>query len=84
MQPKKASMNLNVTQRFKASNDSLIQLLEFILTKNNFKFSEEHYLHVGDTIMGTKTAPSYANTYMVKFEEDVVYHTTSLLEKVYR
>ena len=44
-----------------------------ILTKNNLKFNGEHYLQVGGTSMGTNMALSYANTYMGKFEEDVVY-----------
>ena len=62
--------NLQVKPR----NDSLlIQLLEFFLIKNNFKFKGEHYLQVGGTSMGTKTTPSYTNTYMEKFEEDFVY-----------
>ena len=36
--------------------------------------------------MGTKMAPSYANTYMGKFEDDFVYGyptKTTLLEKIH-
>ena len=44
----------------KPSNDSLIQLLEFVLAKNKFKFNGQHYLQVGGTSMDTKDAPSYA------------------------
>jgi hypothetical protein len=52
---------------------SIIQLLEYVLTKNNFDFNAKHYLQVGGTAMGTKLAPSYANIFMADFEERFVY-----------
>ena len=70
---------------FRPSNDLLIQLLEFVLTKNNFQFNGDHYLQTGGTSMGTKTALAYANAFMGKFKEDFVYTypTQPLLWKSY-
>jgi hypothetical protein len=61
------------SRHYKPSNKSLIQLLEFVLTRNNFQFNGKHYLQTGGTSMGTKAAPSYANCYLDKFERDFVY-----------
>ena len=55
------------------TNSSLIQLLEVVLTKNNFDFNNRHYLQVGGTAMGTRLAPSYANLFMDYFERKHVY-----------
>ena len=57
----------------KPSNANLIHLLKLVLTKNNFQFNGENYLQVGGTAMGTKVAPSFANTFMGKFETKFVY-----------
>ena len=70
---KEALREFRPNPQVKPSNDSLIQLLEFFLTNNNFKFNGEHYLQVGGTSMVTKMAPCNANTCMGKFEEDFVY-----------
>ena len=59
--------------RQKPKNSSLCQLLEMVLTMNNFDFAGRHYLQVGGTAMGTKVAPSFANTYMGWFENQHVY-----------
>ena len=58
------------------SNGSLISLLRMVLTMNNFDFAGRHYLQVGGTTMGTKVAPSFANTFMGWFENIYVetYH----------
>ena len=55
------------------SNLSLVELLSLVLTLNNFKFNDEHYLQTGGTAMGTRLAPSFANIYMDFFEEKHVY-----------
>jgi hypothetical protein len=55
------------SRQFKPSNNSVIKLLEMVLTKNNFQFNGKHFLQVGGTSMGTKTAPAYANCYLDKF-----------------
>ena len=54
-------------------SESLMQLLENVLTKNNFDFNNKHYLQVGGTAMGTRVAPSFANLFMAEFEEQYVY-----------
>ena len=54
-------------------NQSLIQLLDLVLTRNNFEFNGQHYLQISGTAMGTKTAPSHANNFMGHFEEAHVY-----------
>ena len=59
--------------RQKPKNSSLCQLLKMVLTMNNFDFEGRHYLQVGGTAMGTKVAPSFANTYMGWFENQHVY-----------
>ena len=55
------------------SNMSLVELLSLVLTLNNFKFNEEHFLQIGRTAMGTRLAPSFANIYMNHFENAHVY-----------
>ena len=91
--PNKASLHaviedlheFRLDPRVKPSNDSFIQLLEFVLTQNNFKFNGEHYLQVGATSIATKAALSYADIFMGKFKEDFVYTypTQPLLWKRY-
>ena len=58
---------------FKPTISSLCTLLEKVLTMNNFDFAGRHFLQVGGTAMGTKVAPSFANTYMGWFENQFVY-----------
>ena len=54
-------------------NSYIIELLEVVLTKNNFELNGKHYHQVSGTAMGTKLAPLYANLFMTKFEEKYVY-----------
>ena len=49
------------------SNESILLLLEAILTKNNFTFNNDHLLQIGGT------APSYANLVIAIFEIHFVY-----------
>ena len=58
------------------NNQSLVQLLGLVLNKNNFEFNGEHYLQTSGTAMGTRVAPSFANTFMGDFEETHVYTST--------
>ena len=65
--------------RVKRSTYSLVHLLEVVLSKNNFKFKGKNYLQMNGTSMGTKAAPSYANTFMGKFNDLLyTYHTQPL------
>jgi hypothetical protein len=57
----------------KPSNASLIQLLELVLTRNNFQFNCQNYLQTGGISMGTKAALGYAINTLGKFEAKYVY-----------
>ena len=63
------------------SNQSVINLLRLVLQCNNFQFAGKHYKQLKGTAMGTKVAPTFANIFMGKFEEDFVY-THPLYSKV--
>ena len=78
-------LNLYRTGATNPRNDSIIELLTMVLTKNNFDFNNQHYLQVGGTAMGTRLAPSYANIFMDHFERNYVYtyETQPLLWKRY-
>ena len=56
----------------KPSNESLMNLLELVLTKNNFQFNGEHFLQIGGTAMGTRVAPTYANLFMRSLELEIL------------
>ena len=49
----------------KPLNESLVDLLEMVLNKNNFQFNATQYLQIGGTDMGTRVAPTYANLFMI-------------------
>jgi len=49
-------LNTRPTQS-KPSTDFLTTLIHFILTMNNFKFLDNHYLQIKGTAMGTRMAP---------------------------
>ena len=57
----------------KPSNESLLKLLELVLTKNNFQFNGQNYLQTGGTAIGTKAAPDYVINTLGKFEAKYVY-----------
>ena len=59
--------------RDKPSTEHLMTLLDKVLKMNNFDFAGRHFLQIGGTAMGTKVAPSFANTYMGWFESNHVY-----------
>jgi peptide-methionine (R)-S-oxide reductase len=48
--------------------DCLVTMLTMVLKKNNFIFNGDHYLQIN----GTAMAPSYANTFMGKFEKQLL------------
>ena len=54
-------------------NSYIIELLQVVLTNNYFDFNGKHYHQKSGTAMSTKLAPSYANLFMSKFEQDHVY-----------
>lgn len=55
------------------TNQSLIQLLDLVMNKNNFEFNGDHYLQISGTAMGTRVAPSIACNFMGEFENQFVY-----------
>ena len=52
--------------------DCLVTMLTMVLKKNNFTFNGDHYLQINGAAMGTNMAPSYANTFMEKFEKQLL------------
>ena len=57
--------------------DSLVRMMEQILTLNNFKFNGQHYLQIQETAMGTRMAPSYANIFMGELEKHLLQNTVN-------
>ena len=55
--------------------EDLAELINQILTKNNFEFGDQHFLQVHGTAMGTHMAPSYANIFMGKLEQQLLART---------
>ena len=47
-----------------------------ILTMNNFTFNDQQFLQIHGTAMGTRMAPSYANLFMGKFEQQAIENAT--------
>ena len=50
----------------------LCDLIRMILIHNTFTFNGKYYRQINGTAMGTKMAPSYANLFMGKFEENAL------------
>jgi hypothetical protein len=57
----------------RSSNDSIVKLLEMVLTKNNFSFNGKHFLQLIGIAIGTKSAPGVANHYIDWFERMFLY-----------
>ena len=55
-------------------NSYKTELLEVSLTNNHFLFNGTFYHQVSGTAIGTKLAPSYANLFMRKCEENMYTH----------
>ncbi len=49
-----------------------MKLLTAVLHMNNFNFNGKNYLQVGGTAMGTRLAPSYANIFMGRLEQNIL------------
>jgi hypothetical protein len=47
----------------------ILELLETLLTNNDFVFNGEWFLQLWGTSMGKKFAPAYANIFMASFEK---------------
>ena len=46
------------------SSETLLHLVEIVLTLNCFSFADNHYKQVNGVDMGTKMGPSYANLFV--------------------
>jgi len=54
----------------------ICDLIRMILTINNFSFNNEHYLQKYRTAMGIRMAPSPANLFMGKFEQQAIVNSS--------
>jgi len=61
----------------------LTELLEVVLKNNTFEFNDKQYKQLYGTAMGTRTAPSYANTFMGALEKAIL-DSSPLKPKYYR
>ena len=50
-------------------------MLRLILKENSFQFNGKHYLQTHGTALGTKTAVSFANTFMAHIETTILSRT---------
>ena len=57
----------------KPTKQTLIRVLELLLTKTNFQFKNRYYLQIKGCAMGTRVAPSFAYIHTDKFKDDHVY-----------
>ena len=67
------ALNTRIIQQ--SPTEDLAELINQILTKNNFEFGDQHFLQVHGTAMGTRMAPSYANIFMGKLEQQLLART---------
>ena len=57
----------------KPCNETILNLLKLVLTRNNFKFTGQNYLQIKGVSMGSRVSPSLAILYMGAFEDRFVY-----------
>jgi hypothetical protein len=60
------------------------KLTQLVLTNNIFKFKDTLYIQTQGTAMGTRMAPSYANLFMAKLEQNFLANQPFLPESWYR
>ena len=63
-------------------SDLLLKILKLCLASNDFLFHGNFWLQISGTAMGKIFAPSYANMFMAKMEQDF-FHTTGYLPHLY-
>lgn len=56
----------------KRPDGEILELLEINLTQNDFEFNLDWFLQIKGTAMGKKFAPSYANIFMARWEEEAL------------
>ena len=62
--------HLDVKALSTTSIEDICQLINFIFQNNVLSFSDEYFLQVCGTAMGTRMAPCYANIFMAELEEN--------------
>ena len=63
---------LNMRQHKLLPTERICDLIQMILSINNFTSNDQHFLQIHGTAMVTRMAPSYANLFMGKFEQDAI------------
>ena len=63
---------INMGCKPKESAQSILKLIELVMTKNHFQFNDVDYLQKLGTAMGTRMAPSYASLFMGKLEKEIL------------
>ena len=63
---------LDTRTHLQPPTEDLIELTRLVLTKNIFTFAGQHYLQTHGTAMGTRAAPSYANIFMGRLENQIL------------
>ncbi|XP_069494653.1 uncharacterized protein [Ambystoma mexicanum] len=53
-----------------ACKEWIMMLLDFIAQNAYFQYDKQYYSQISGTAMGATMAPAYANSFMLKFEED--------------
>uniref|UniRef100_A0A803JWW8 Reverse transcriptase domain-containing protein n=1 Tax=Xenopus tropicalis TaxID=8364 RepID=A0A803JWW8_XENTR len=54
----------------------ICDLLEMVLTRNDFKFNDDYYMKLQGCAMGANMAPAYANIFMDNFERSYIFSNT--------
>ena len=73
IEARREALNSRTTKQ--PPTEDLTELTNQILTKNNFEFGDQHLLQIRGTAMGTWMAPSYANIFMGKLEQELLAQT---------
>ena len=74
---------LDLRQNKSVSTKVLVTLMTLILTLNNFIFNGINYLQIKGCAMVTNSLPSFANIFLGKFEEQLIYAIIQNLHKMY-
>lgn len=56
------------------STQSIVDLIEIVLTSNFFMFGSDFYLQVSGTSMGAKMAPSFTSLYCGFFVQEIIFN----------
>ena len=70
IQAARKELNKRTTQQ--PPTETICDLIDIILTNNNFEFDEQFYLQKHGTAMGTRMAPPYANLFMGDLERSAL------------